>query len=70
MQEALATVLDYGFSSMGLHSVVANVNPANEASKKILAKNNFVQEAYFKEDFFYDGQFLDTAIYSLLTPLK
>ena len=70
MQEALVAVLDYGFSNIGVHSVVANVNPANEASKKLLAKNNFVQEGYFKEDYFIDGQFLDSAVYSLLTPLK
>ena len=70
MQEALVAVLDYGFSNIGVHSVVANVNPANEASKKLLVKNNFVQEGYFKEDYFFDGQFLDSAVYSLLTPLK
>ena len=70
MQEALVAVLDYGFYNIGVHSVVANVNPANEASKKLLAKNNFVQEGYFKEDYFFDGQFLDSAVYSLLTPLK
>ena len=70
MQEALVAVLDYGFSNIGVHSVVANINPANEASKKLLVKNNFVQEGYFKEDYFFDGQFLDSAVYSLLTPLK
>ena len=69
MQEAIEAVLAYGFIAMHLHSVEANVNPANEASKKLLVKNNFVQEAYFKEDFFYEGQFLDSAVYSCLTPL-
>jgi ribosomal-protein-alanine N-acetyltransferase len=70
MQEAMVAALDYGFSLMRLHSVVANVNPANEASKKLLEKNNFVKEAYFKEDYFFDGRFLDSAVYSLLTPIK
>jgi ribosomal-protein-alanine N-acetyltransferase len=68
MQEAIAAALVYGFSTMGLHSVEANINPANEASKKILLNNNFVQEAYFKENYFSNGRFLDSAVYSLLAP--
>jgi ribosomal-protein-alanine N-acetyltransferase len=66
MQETLTTVLDYGFNAMKLHSVEANVNPANEATIRLLERNNFVREAYFKENYFYDGKFLDSAIYSLL----
>lgn len=68
MQEALTAVLQFGFNAMHLHSVEANINPDNEASKRILLKNNFKQEAYFKENFYFDGKFLDSEIYSLLTP--
>jgi len=68
MQEAKVIALDYGLNSMRLHSVEANVNPANEASKKLLLKNNFNQEAYFKENYYFNNQFPDTVIYSLLTP--
>jgi [ribosomal protein S5]-alanine N-acetyltransferase len=68
MQEAMTAVIDYGFSEMKLHSIEANVNPANEASIKLLERNKFVQEAYFKENYYYDGRFLDSVIYSLLTP--
>ena len=67
MQEALTVVLKYGFNVMKLHSVEAHVNPNNIASIKLLEKNGFIREAYFKEDYFYDGKFLDTAVYSLLT---
>ena len=66
MQEALSEVLDYRFNVMKLHSIEANVNPANIASIKLLEKNNFIREGYFKENYFYDGKFLDSAIYSLL----
>ena len=66
--EALAAVLEYGFRVMKLHSVEANVNPENTASIKLLERNGFVREAYFKEDFLWEGKFLDSAIYSLLTP--
>ncbi len=70
MQEAIVAVLEYGFQTMRLHSVEANVNPANEASQKLLAKHRFVQEAFFKENYYFNGKFLDSAIYSLLTPLR
>jgi ribosomal-protein-alanine N-acetyltransferase len=68
--EALVKVLDYGFSVMKIHSVEANVNPLNEASIRLLEKNGFVREAYFKENYYYNGLFKDTLIYSLLTPLR
>ena len=68
MQEALSEILKYGFKEMKLHSIEANVNPLNIASIKLLERNNFIREAYFKEDYFFNGKFLDTAIYSLLTP--
>ncbi|TAM95634.1 MAG: N-acetyltransferase [Chitinophagaceae bacterium] len=68
MREAITVVLDYGFNIMRLHSVEANVNPANAASIRLLEKNNFVREGYFKENYFFNNQFLDSAIYSLLAP--
>lgn len=68
MSEAVRTVLDYGFNVLKFHSVEANVNPGNAASIRLLERNNFVREAYFKEDFYWNGKFLDSAIYSLLNP--
>jgi len=68
MQEAMVAVLDFGFAVMKLHSVEANVNPANKASIRVLERNHFVREAYHKENFFHNGKFFDSAIYSLLTP--
>jgi [ribosomal protein S5]-alanine N-acetyltransferase len=66
MQEAITAVLHYGFKIMNLHSIEANVNPLNEPSIKLLEKNGFVREAYFKENYYYNGRFIDSAIYSLL----
>lgn len=68
MNEALAAVVDYAFNTMKLHSIEADINPDNIASQLLLERNNFLREAYFKENFYYDGQFLDSAIYSLLAP--
>jgi ribosomal-protein-alanine N-acetyltransferase len=68
MSEAMKAVLQYGFGTMKLHSVEANVNPGNVASVNLLERHSFVREAYFREKYFYDGKFLDNAIYSLLAP--
>ena len=66
MKEALLAAIDFGFKAMKLHSIEAHINPDNTASGKVLEKTGFVREAYFKEDFFFRGEFIDTAIYSLL----
>jgi ribosomal-protein-alanine N-acetyltransferase len=66
MQEAMNEVLNYGFKIMKLHSIADTVNPGNEPSIKLLEKNGFIREAYFKEDYFFNGRFLDTVVYSLL----
>lgn len=68
MKEAMQGILNYGFNAMHLHSIEANVNPDNTASRKLLEKLSFVQEAYFRENYYSNGKFVDSCIYSLLTP--
>jgi len=64
--EAITKVIDYGFKKMKLHSIEANINPANIASRKLLEKFKFKREAYFKENYFYNGKYLDSEIFSLI----
>lgn len=66
MFEAIQAVLQYGFTQMNLHSVEAITSSENEASNSILLKSGFIQEAHFKEDFYFDGQFFNSNVYSLL----
>jgi len=68
--EAVAAILDYGFRIMQLHSIEATLAPENIASAKVLEKNNFTKDAYFKENMYYEGRFLDALVYSLLTPYR
>lgn len=65
-KEALLAVIDHGFNTMQLHSIEAHINPGNAASAALLESTGFVKEAYFKEDYYFRGTFIDTAIYSLL----
>lgn len=66
MQEAIKAMIEYGFSIIKLHSIMANINPHNTASAALLEKTGFVREAYFKEDYYFSGKFLDSAVYGLI----
>jgi ribosomal-protein-alanine N-acetyltransferase len=66
MKEALLAAIDFGFNEIKLHSIEAHINPENKISGILLEKTGFIREAYFKEDFYFRGKFIDTAIYSLL----
>ena len=66
MKEALLKIIDFGFDEMNLHSIEANINPGNAASAMLLESAGFIKEAYFKEDYFFNGAFHDTIIYSRL----
>lgn len=65
MSEAIMSVIEFGFEKMQCHTLEAQVNPNNQASIQLLEKFNFVREAYFKENYLYNGRFLDSAVYTL-----
>ena len=48
---------------MNLHSIEAVINQINIGSAKVLEKANYIKEAYFKENEFYKGKFIDTVEY-------
>ncbi|MCP4437781.1 MAG: GNAT family N-acetyltransferase [Aureispira sp.] len=66
MKETLKRVLKFAFEDLRVHSIEANVNPENENSKQLLLKMGFQQEAYFRENYLFDGRFIDSVIYGLL----
>jgi len=68
VSEAARAVLAFSFTIAGLHSLEAQTAPDNAASRRVLDKLGFVQEGYFRENF-YDpttATFGDTVVYSLL----
>lgn len=66
MTEAVEAALNFIFEELNLHRVIGNINPENEASRGLLKKFGFQKEAYFREDYYFDGKFLDSEIYGLL----
>jgi len=66
MREALLEILKYGFIEMKLHSIEARVDGENLASSALLENVGFIKEGLLKEDFFFEGNFYNTVIYSKL----
>jgi ribosomal-protein-alanine N-acetyltransferase len=66
MPEALVAMIRFGFERMELHRVEANIDPANVASRRVLEKLRFVCEGVKRENWYYEGQYTDTAHYGLL----
>lgn len=68
MTEVVTRVLDFGFDTMRLHSIEAQTDPDNAASRRVLEKLGFVLEAHYHENY-YDitrERFTDTTVFSLL----
>ncbi|CAN5470913.1 GNAT family N-acetyltransferase [soil metagenome] len=66
MKEAIFKLIDIGFKEIKLHSIEAHIRPDNKASAAVLVSTGFTREAYLKENFYYNGVFSDTEIYSRL----
>lgn len=70
MHESIEAVIHYGFTNLKLHTIEAQVNPLNIASIKILEKNNFVREAYFRDYYRTANGYIDMTVYGLVSPIK
>lgn len=66
MSEALSSILGYGFEVKGLKFVVAEVMPANIASKKLLAKLGFQSQQVMFGRGFWHGKYHDLERFELV----
>lgn len=64
--EALTALLDHGFTALHLHRVEADIDPANTASAKALARLGFQREGLLRERWMVGGEISDTEFYGLL----
>ncbi|WP_292008744.1 GNAT family N-acetyltransferase [Chryseobacterium sp.] len=55
MSEALKSVLNYGFKELNLQEIVACTHSANENSKRLLLKHDFILEEDKKDEDFPEG---------------
>lgn len=59
MDEAMKTIIDFGFTELGLVQIEAFTSQYNNASKKVLFKNNFVQNPLRKDSDNPDNQIFE-----------
>ena len=64
--EAARALLDFAFGTLGLHRVFADCDPRNPASVRVMEKLGMRQEAHFRENVFYKGEWCDSLIYAVL----
>ncbi len=69
MHEALTAATAFGFHKMKLHSVLANTSVHNSACQRLLLKAVLCKRP-FRENHFFNGQFLDSLIFCKITDLK
>lgn len=66
MAEALGAVVDWGFASLGLHSVEAQLDVDNVGSRRTLERVGFRPEGRLRESFFDGRGFRDTLVFGLV----
>ena len=64
--EAASAVLRRAFAELGLHRVVAELDPRNDASIALCRRLGMREEAYFVKDQMFRGDWADTGIYAIL----
>jgi ribosomal-protein-alanine N-acetyltransferase len=65
MPTALALLVDHAFGPAGLHRVEVNIRPENRASRRVVEKLGFREEAYHQRYMYIDGGWRDHIGYSL-----
>ena len=59
MSEALRLTISYAFGDLDLHRLEANIQPANEASVRLVKRNGFRYEGLSPDYLFIDGAWRD-----------
>jgi RimJ/RimL family protein N-acetyltransferase len=66
MSEAASAVLEIAFRELGLHRVMAELDPRNTRSVALCKRLGMREEAHFVEDLWSKGEWGDTGIYAIL----
>jgi ribosomal-protein-alanine N-acetyltransferase len=68
MHEALRAAIDWVFTKLRLHRIMANYRPENERSRRLLERLGFVREGFAREYLFIDGRWADHVLTALHNP--
>lgn len=64
--EAMRALLDYAFDVQHAHRVIADLDPRNAASLKLLERLGFRREAHFVENYWMGDYWADEYLYAIL----
>jgi len=64
--EAAGTMLELGFKHLGLHRIVAECDPRNEPSWRLMERLGMRREAHFRQNEIFKGEWGDLFVYALL----
>jgi ribosomal-protein-alanine N-acetyltransferase len=64
--DAARALIDFGFTTLGLHRISAAIGPDNAASIAIVTRLGFTQEGRLRDHVFTNGAWRDSILYSLL----
>src|SRR5690554_1633507 len=65
MSEAVATCLPFVFDTLALHRIHAAFLPGNQASRRVLEKNGFVEEGFAEKYLQINGRWEDHVLFGL-----
>ncbi len=66
MKEAMAAIVNYGFTELMLNRVEALIGPDNEPSLRLAKGLGFVEEGRLRSHYFVDGVYHDSLMFGLL----
>ena len=64
--EAVTAVVAFGFETLNLHRIEADVDPRNERSLRLLERLGFRREGHLRERYYIDGERQDAVMMGLL----
>ncbi|MCK6548600.1 GNAT family N-acetyltransferase [Myxococcota bacterium] len=64
--EAARTMMDFAFAKLGAHRVIADADPRNTRSVRVLEKLGLRREAHFRENQHIKGEWCDSVVYAML----
>lgn len=64
--EALIPIIDYLVYTLDKHRLVANIDPSNNRSIRLIEKLGFRKEGHLRESFFSKGKWVDDLVFAIL----
>lgn len=66
VSEAVAAMLGFGFSQLGLHRIWGDADPRNVGSLRVMEKQGMRKEGHLRENWWLKGEWCDSLIYAML----